>query len=127
MRLTMNHHTRRMFRAVIVGLTCWAAVAAQAGPHWGPGPRGGVYYHHHHRGAAWVAPALVGGVLLGAALAAPTYAAPLPPPVYPAYTVPYPSVTYSTPVPVQPVGYFCPTSGQFYPYVPTCSVPWQLL
>ncbi|MEY2622443.1 MAG: hypothetical protein RIT26_2263 [Pseudomonadota bacterium] len=127
----MKPNTLSLCRSALIGLTFFAALSAQANPHWGGGGyRGGGAYHHHHHGyngGRWVAPALVGGVLLGAALTAPAYASPAYP-VYPAYTVPYPpTVTYSTPVPPQPVGYYCPTSGQFYPYVPTCNVPWRLL
>ena len=124
----MKQLTRQMSRAILIGLTCIASVTVHAGPYWGGGYRGG--YHHHHRGGSpWVGPALVGGVLLGAALTSPVYAAPVVPayPAYPAYTVPYPPVTYGAPMPPQPVGYYCPSSGQYYPNVPTCSVPWQLL
>jgi hypothetical protein len=92
----------------------------------------GGYYHGGYRGG-WVAPAFIGGALLGAALAAPAYPAyayPVvnPAPVYPAVVPAYPAVTpgYAVPAP-QPQGYFCPTSRQFYPNVPTCNVPWQLI
>src|SRR5687768_11102820 len=47
----------------IVGATLAAADPAEA--HW----RG-----HHHRGWGWGGPALIGGLALGAALAAPRYA-----------------------------------------------------
>jgi hypothetical protein len=99
------------------------------------GYRGGYHYGGYHGG--WVAPAFVGGALLGAALAAPAYPAyayPVvaPAPVYPAVMPAYPAVapTYATPYAapnVQPTGYFCPTTRQFYPNVPTCNVPWQVI
>ena len=80
--------------------------------------RGG--YHH---GSGWrgfsVAP-LVGAAIVGGALYAattPTYAAPV--------------VVAPAPAPVMPVAprvaYFCSTSQQYYPSVPTCAVPWQLV
>ncbi len=132
----MKPNTLSLCRSALIGLTCLAALSAQANPHWGGGGYrgGGAYQHHHHghHGGRWIAPALVGGVLLGAALTAPAYSTTVySAPVYPAYPayVPYPPpvVTYTNPVPPQPVGYYCPTSGQFYPYVATCNVPWRLL
>lgn len=94
----------------------------------------GGYYHGGYRGG-WVAPAFVGGAILGAALAAPAYAYPAytypvvnPAPIYPAVVPAYPAVApgYAAPA-AQPTGYFCPTTRQFYPNVPTCNVPWQLI
>lgn len=131
----MFHLTPRLSRALFCGLTCLSALAVQAGPHRAGGYYAGGHSHYHGGGGRWIAPALIGGVLIGAAIASPAYAAPpaypayVATPVYPAYTVTYPAsvVTYGVPMRPQPVGYFCPTAGQFYPYVPTCNVPWQLL
>ena len=117
-------HLLRQAAVAISLLGCLASPALAHGGGW----RGG--YHHPHGGRGhWVAPALVGGVLLGAALARPTYAYPVTPaPIY-APSSPFvpPVVTYGPPLVPPPVGYFCMTSGQFYPYVATCNVPWQLL
>ena len=76
---------------------------------------------YHHGGGewrgGWMAP-LVGAAIVGGALYAttsPSYAAPVvvtPPPVVPA---------------APRVAYFCSTSQQYYPNVPTCAVPWQLV
>jgi hypothetical protein len=82
------------------------------------GYHGGGYYHGGGgwRGG-WVAP-LVGAAIVGGALYAattPSYATPVvvtPPPVVPA---------------APRVAYFCSTSQQYYPNVPTCAVPWQLV
>jgi hypothetical protein len=122
---TLFPHLLRQALVAVSLLGCMASPALAHGGAW----RGG---HHHHHGARghWVAPALVGGVLLGAALARPTYAYPVTPaPIYaPPPTFVPPVVTYHVPpVLPPPVGYFCMTSGQFYPYVATCDVPWQLL
>ncbi|MDI9329972.1 MAG: hypothetical protein QM527_01395 [Alphaproteobacteria bacterium] len=127
--LRLSRLTCRLLVPALFGLMAFST--AQAGPHGWGGPRGG--YHHHHRGT-WVAPALVGGILLGAALTTPSYAQTVvvTQPAYPAYPV-YPQVypgngvIYSAPPLAQQVGYYCATSGQFYPYVATCNVPWQLL
>lgn len=128
----MKATLKTMFRSLtlVLCLTGLAATQAQAHGGWG---RGGYYHggggYYHGGGGHWVAPALIGGALLGAALARPAYAYPVTPaPVYPA-VVPFGTVVapYGTPVAPQPVGYFCPTSGQYYPYVPTCNVPWQLM
>lgn len=98
-------------------LSLAAALPAQAHGYGHGGYRGG--YHHDGGGwrGDWVAPlvgaAIVGGVLYAATT--PSYAAPVvvtPPPV----------------VPASPrVAYFCSTSQQYYPNVPTCAVPWQLV
>lgn len=98
----------------------------------GPGYHGGRHYHggHRHHGGwnhHWVGPVL-GAAIVGTAIYAastPTYAA--PPPVvsvYPPVVTVYPSVVTSAP-PAPRVAYFCATSQQYYPVVPTCSVPWQ--
>ena len=125
-------------------LTLGTAQAWQGGSH----QRGGwaVNHHHAHRGAHWWAPALVSGVFLGAAVAASAaHAQPVvvtvPVPMYrsapvymtsPTYQTyqyidPSPTIIYHSLPTTQPVGYYCQTSEQFYPRVPTCDVPWRLI
>jgi hypothetical protein len=121
MKLQLSKALRTTFLAcAVLGL---GTSQAQAWGHHGG------YYHGGYRGA-WVAPAFVGGAILGAALAAPAYPAyayPVvtPAPMYPA-VVPNYSMPYTAPA-AQPTGYYCPTTRQFYPNVPTCNVPWQLI
>jgi hypothetical protein len=45
-----------------------------------------------------------------------------PRPIYP-YPAPYPAYA----VPGAPAWYFCPPAQQYYPYVPSCPVPWQIV
>jgi hypothetical protein len=124
----MKTPCKPLLRQAVVALSLLGLALTQAQAHGPGGWRGG---HHHHGGGGgyWVAPALIGGALLGAALARPAYAYPATPaPVYPVTPAFAPAVMpYGSPVMQQPVGYFCPTAGQFYPYVATCNVPWQLL
>jgi hypothetical protein len=74
-------------------------------------------YGSHYRGASnhWLAPvlgaAIVGSVIYAAST--PSYAATQPVVVQQQYTPP------------NRVAYFCSTSQQYYPNVPTCQVPWQ--
>ena len=74
-------------------------------------------YGHHYRGSnhQWLAPvlgaALVGSVIYGAST--------------PSYVVPSQVVVQQPYLPPSRVAYFCPTSQQYYPNVPTCQVPWQ--
>ncbi len=134
-------HSILPLTAVLAGLL--ASGSALAGPHGHVYHRGGhwghTHFHHHHRGSAhWVVPAIIGGALIATAISRPAYAQwPAPPVVLPptvTYVQPGPAVvTYvyppvqPQPVAVQPVGYYCATSGQFYPQVSTCNVPWQLI
>jgi hypothetical protein len=84
------------------------------------GARGyhGGYGHHHGGGWGnnWVGPVL-GAAIVGSAI----YAASTP-----TYAVVAPPVVAVAP-PAPRVAYFCGTSQQFYPNVPTCNVPWQLV
>lgn len=90
-----------------------------------PAFAGGYGHHHHghgghgHRGGGWgnhwVGP-VIGAAIVGSAIYAATS---------PAYAVAPPVVTMAPPAPR--VAYFCSTSQQFYPNVPTCNVPWQLV
>ena len=79
-----------------------------AGHHGGHGYRGG--WSH-----SWVGPAL-GAAIVGSAIYAATT---------PSYAAPQTVVVQQQYVPPNRVAYFCPTSQQFYPNVPTCQVPWQ--
>jgi len=47
---------------------------------------------------------------------------------YPARIYPYPD-PYIPPyaAPGAPAWYFCPPAQAYYPYVPTCPVPWQIM
>ena len=78
------------------------------GQHGGYGYRGG--WSHH-----WVAPVL-GAALVGSVI----YAASTP-----SYAMPQQVVVQQPYVPPSRVAYFCQSSQQFYPNVPTCQVPWQ--
>lgn len=87
----------------------------------------GFGYHHRHGGhhhghrphgqgwglAPWVAAAAIGTTLYWANHAIPAPA----------------TVIVSPPVVIDParVAYFCQTAQQYYPNVPTCNVPWQLV
>jgi hypothetical protein len=65
-----------------------------------------------------VAPA-VGAALLGGAI----YAASTP-----SYAVQQHVLIAPQPLPAAPrVAYFCSTAQMYYPQVPTCQVPWQLV
>ncbi len=125
----MKTPTTNAWRRAWLVISLAALALGQAQAHGGPWRGGGPHHHHGGGGARWVAPALIGGVVLGAALSRPAYAYPVTPaPIYPMPPTWAPTVVpYASPVVPQPVGYFCPTSGQFYPYVATCTVPWQLL
>jgi hypothetical protein len=73
--------------------------------------RGGQWYHGWHDGRfAWWWQ--VGPVWY-----------PYPRPIYP-YPDPY-VPPYAAPG--APAWYYCPTARAYYPYVPTCPVPWQIV
>ena len=78
------------------------------GHHGGYGYRGGW-------GNNWVAPVLGAALVCGAIYAAST----------PSYAMPAQVVVQQQYLPPSRVAYFCPTSQQYYPNVPTCQVPWQ--
>jgi hypothetical protein len=120
-------------------LTFAVVLPAQAGGHGHGGGRGGHSVQHfgghgyvqshghgyvqshghgygsHYRGSSnhWLAPvlgaAIVGSVIYAAST--PSYAAPV--------------VVQQQYAPPNRVAYFCSTSQQYYPNVPTCQVPWQ--
>ena len=117
---------KRSMRVFVLLLSTLLAGAAFAGPgHHGGHHHGGYHggfnggyrggYGHHAWGNHWVGPVL-GAAIIGTAIyasSAPTYA--VAPPV----------VTVVPPAPR--VAYFCGTTQQYYPTVPTCNVPWQLV
>ncbi len=116
---------KRFFSIFILSLSACIAAPAWAG---GPGHHGGGHYHggyRHHGGgwnSHWVGPVL-GAAIVGSAIYAastPAYAAPVQ-----TVTVYPPVVTMAPPAPR--VAYVCGPSQQFYPTVPTCTVPWQLV
>ena len=73
--------------------------------------------HHRHGGAGW-SPLATVAILGSAVYWANTYSQPSVTTV-----VVTPSVVYSPPR----VAYFCQTSQQYYPVVPVCQVPWQMV
>ncbi|MEY4318702.1 MAG: hypothetical protein RI902_2510 [Pseudomonadota bacterium] len=109
---------KRLFKIFVVLLSMALVAPAFAngyGRH-GSGHHGG--YGHHHGGGwgnNWVGPVL-GAAIVGSAI----YAASTP-----SYAVAPPVVAVAPPAPR--VAYYCGTSQQFYPNVPTCNVPWQLV
>ena len=88
-----------------------------SGGHHGNHGYGGHGYGNHYRGSnnQWLAPVL-GAALVGSVI----YAASTP-----SYAMPQQVVVQQQYSPPSRVAYFCPTSQQFYPNVPTCQVPWQ--
>jgi hypothetical protein len=74
-------------------------------------------YRHGHGGAGW-SPLATVAILGSAVYWANTYSQPSVSTV-----VVTPSVVYSPPR----VAYFCQTSQQYYPVVPVCQVPWQMV
>jgi hypothetical protein len=108
---------KRLFRIFIVLLSMALAAPAFANGYGRHGGHHGGYGHHHGGGWRndWVAPVL-GAAIVGSAIYAATT---------PAYAVAPPVVTVVPPAPR--VAYYCGTSQQFYPNVPTCNVPWQLV
>lgn len=63
-----------MNKVLIAGVLALASVSALAhGPH---GPRGYYAYHHYDNSAGWVAPAILGGLVVYAATRPPVVVAP---------------------------------------------------
>jgi len=86
----------------------YGVYGGHGGHHGGYGYRGGGGHH-------WVGPVL-GAAIVGGAIYAVSSSN---------YVVPQTVVVQQHYVPPSRVAYFCPTSQQFYPNVPTCQVPWQ--
>ena len=127
---------KRLPQLLLCLLACVSAVPAMADGrgHGGWHGGGGGYVNHynggynggHHGGGYgyrggwngnWVGP-VVGAALLGGAI----YAASTP-----SYAVPQTVVVQQQYAPPSRVAYFCPTAQQYYPNVPTCQVPWQVV
>jgi|APCry1669189241_1035207.scaffolds.fasta_scaffold41585_3 hypothetical protein len=110
---------------VLLASCAFAFPASSIAQHWGHHEihrfherdigvwRGGRWFHGNYGGRLgwyWV----VGGVYY-------YYSAP----IYP-YPDPYlPPVITAPPVPTATVWYFCEPTKSYYPYTPTCPVPWQ--
>jgi len=111
---------KRLVSILLCALSMAAVAPAQAhgfgGWHGGGGYHGGYGYGYN----GWVAP-LVGAAIVGGAVYAAT--APRYEVVTPGYVVAPPNVYSNAPR----VSYYCPTAQQFYPAVPACNVPWQLV
>jgi hypothetical protein len=90
----------------ILAFAIGLAGVAPAEAHWHGG------WHH-----GWVAPA-IGAAVVGTAIYAATG---------PHYVSAYPPVVNYVPQQVARTAYFCPTSQQYYPNVPACNVPWQIV
>lgn len=123
---------KRLPQLLLCLLACVCAAPAMAHGHDHGGWRGGGGYVNHYNGGYhgggygyrggwngnWVGPA-VGAALLGGAI----YAASTP-----SYAVQQQVVIAPQPYNVGPrVAYFCSTAQAYYPQVPTCQVPWQLV
>lgn len=126
---------KRLPQLLLCLLACVSAVPVMAHGHDHGGWRGGGGYVNHYNGGFnggyhggygyrggwngnWVGPA-VGAALLGGAI----YAASTP-----SYAVQQQVVIAPQPYNVGPrVAYFCSTAQAYYPQVPTCQVPWQLV
>ncbi len=114
---------KRLSTLLLFVLACLAVVPAQAhGGGGGGGWHGGGYGSGHgygHQGGGyrhgWVGPVL-GAALVGSVI----YAANTP-----RYVAVPPMVVAQPPMYPSRVAYFCGTTQQYYPNVPSCDVPWQ--
>lgn len=117
---------KRLSTLLLCVLACVVALPAQAhggggGGGWHRGGHGGGGYGYSHPGGGWrndwagpvLGAALVGGVIYAAST--------------PRYVVSPPLVVGQPPVYPNRVAYFCSTAQQYYPNVPSCNVPWQVV
>jgi hypothetical protein len=109
------------FKQVITSLVLsglLVSTAASAGGHYR-------YGHHHYHGGHWVAPALIGGLVVYSVMqprvvhAQPVYVTPAPVVVAP--PPPQPIQAQNLP----PVWYYCQSSQTYYPYVQSCQEGWK--
>jgi hypothetical protein len=110
---------------ILALLVTWAGFAAAGGRHYGYGSSRhyggyggyrGYGHHHHHNGALWWGLGLGAGLgILGTLAARPYYSAP---PAYPFYA------PVMVPQPYRAMWYYCPAYQAYYPYVPSCPMPW---
>jgi hypothetical protein len=129
-------HIRSAIIAAALGLATLAPAAAQDHGRWHDG--GGREWHggdwhdrdirrfherdfDHWRGGRWIH-ARHGGRFGWWWVVGPSWY------FYPAPIYPYPD-PYIPPyaAPGAPAWYFCPPAQAYYPYVPTCPVPWQIM
>ncbi len=91
------------------------------------------YRNHDHTGAAVGAGLLLGASLLWLAqqpAPPPQRVVVMPPPAYQVVTPPPVIVSPPAPrfaPPPTEVWYYCRSSGAYYPYVPTCATPWEVV
>ena len=116
-----NHMRRNLIALlVLVLLITWGGFAVAGGRHRGYG-HGGHYGHyrghHNHNSALWWGVGIGAGLgILGGVLAARPYYSGVP--IYPTYG---PGVV---PHPYGATWLYCPAAGAYYPYVPSCPMPW---
>lgn len=117
----MKFSMRVVVLVLLTALSGLAFAGGHGGGHrgWHGHRHGGHVHYNHGWNNHWVGPvlgaAIVGSVIYAAST--PSYAVVQPP-----------VVTVVPPAPAAPrVAYFCGTSQQYYPTVPTCNVPWQLV
>ncbi len=109
----MNKRLLSLIAAALLASTTQPALADR--DHHRSYRYGGHEYHHHRH---WVGPAITLGIA-GAAIGATIYQqAPSPPP---------PAFIYGAPPPSPRIWYFCPTVGQYYPYIQYCPDGWQAM
>jgi hypothetical protein len=108
--------TRALLAALLLGASSLVTTTALADyrHQYRPSPRS------HHPDWRVGAGLVVGSALLWAATRPPTVAYPAPAP----YVVPPPAPAYYGPR-ADGWWYYCPTSDTYYPYVQSCSAPWQ--
>lgn len=108
-------------RSILFPLMVALLVGGIGAPAWADRghSRGPSHFGHHYRGGhgiGWVPGLLLGSAIVWAATRPPViYAAPAAPPV--------------VVVPSQPVEnwYYCRPAGAYYPDVPSCPTPWELV
>jgi hypothetical protein len=107
-------------KKILITLAMLVTLTAQAHGQW---HHHGGYYGGYHGGYNnnWVAPAVIGAVIGGGI----AYEMSRPVVVQPQPVVIQPQPVVVQPPPVTRTGFYCQTSGFFYPQVQTCNVPWQ--
>lgn len=117
---------------LMTALSLFGTVNSYAGG-WHEGWREGGGWHGRemgYRGGYGVAPFIAGALIGGAVVGAANYAS--PPTYYQQPVVVNPQPIYvqpqvvMPPVQSQPHAYYCATSESFYPNVQNCNVPWQI-
>jgi hypothetical protein len=113
-------------RSILFPLTVALLVGGIGAPAWADRghSRGPAHHERHYRGghgAGWVP-----GLLLGSAI---IWAATRPPVIYTAPAAPQVVIVPSQPAASPPVEnwYYCRPAEAYYPYVPSCPTPWELV